>query len=279
MDIKLSQAEIDYIKAKRETEKAEALATQKKKEEVLQKNILDKEKYIRDERALEHAQHAAAQAFIASFPKGWSIKYVPYTKTFKVDGDYLNPENPKECNWNREVLWEKTEEFTNAHIVKGTYDISVHPADNDYSHPHPAYMDLSSISFEFRKKYTRVKTVIKKIQAMEEVAAAKVAALALAASSTAKMEVKLKEMFPDAEIKLEKEWKNDHYYSGYRSRRGSSGYEIKVFTVNLPNGSYMKCRYSDDLSMSIERMHIHIPALEDEKDPLKKLEILNNLKF
>lgn len=278
-DIKLTPAEAEYIKAKREADEAEALAIQKKKEEHLQKEILDKEKYINEERALESAQHATAQTFVASFPKGWTIKYVPYSKSYIVHGDYLNKENPKECNWEREKLWEKTEDFTKAHIVKGTYDIRVFPVDTNYRSGHPAYMDMSSISYEFRKKYTKVKTVIKKINELEESIAFQAAAKVKAANATEQLKEKLAAMFPDAVITFDKEWKNDHFYSGYSRRRGSSGYEIKVFTVTLKNGSSMKCRYYDDLSLSIERMHVVIPKLDAEKDPLKKLQIMNALNF
>jgi hypothetical protein len=138
-------------------------------------------------------------------------------------------------------------------------------------------MDMSSISYEFRKKYTRVKTVIKKIKELEEIATNKAAAKVKAANATETLKAQLAERFPDAEIKFETEWKSN--FSGYgRSRRGS-GYEIKVFTVILKNGSAMKCRYYDDLSLSIEKTHIVIPKLDAEKDPLKKIEIMNTLTF
>lgn len=276
-DIKLTPAEVEYIKAKRETEEAEALVLQKKKDELFQKELLEREKYIANDRLLERAQHAAAQGFIVSFPKGWTIKYVPYTKQYVIHGDYLNKENPKECNWEREKLWEKTEDFTEAHIVKGTYDIRVFPVDTSYRSGHPAYMDMSSISYEFRKKYTKVKTVIKKINELEESVAFQAAAKVKAANATEQLKAKLATMFPDTEIKFDTEWKNN--YSGYRRRRGSSGYEIKVFTVTLKNGSSMKCRYYDDLSLGIERLHVVIPKLDAEKDPLKKLQIMNALNF
>lgn len=271
-EIKLSEAEIAFIKAKREADEAAAAVEKAKRDKRVATEILAKETLIAKDHEAERLQNNTAINFLLEFPTAWKKKESEYQKTYQVLGDYLNPENPKECDWKREVAWEKTETFKRISIVKGDYEINVFAAESGYN-AKPAHMDLRGISYEFRKNYTRVKTVLKKIKELEDEKSAKIVAVEKAKNAKEQMQAKLETMFPDATIKVYEERK-----SSYSGRRGSA-YTAKMFRVDLKNGSYMEARYYEDLSVSVERMHVSIPKLDNEKDPLKKLEIMNTLNF
>lgn len=103
--IQLSPAEIKLIQIKREQEELAAKEAELKKAAKLEADIIQQQKHIAKLLAQDAEQINAAKAYAKELGKDWEVIVTQNNQEFKVEGEYINPEDPKACDWKREVEW------------------------------------------------------------------------------------------------------------------------------------------------------------------------------
>lgn len=266
--LELTPAELKLIEITREKEalaKAEAAA---KKAMQLEKDIQAHEAGIAKLLAEYKAQNQAANEYFKAFPKEAELMNLAKSREFKLTGDYTNPENPSENNWEREVLWSKTVNYTDCQILFKSNVV--------YVREHIVY----SSSWKSRgtnkgwkmsinsddKKYTRVSTVVTKIEDEIRVKEAAVKAVEAKKSALQNAVDKLTKEFPEAKIALD-------YAHGQTWSRGAMKTDwndrFDVINVTLTNGIIVS--YGVSGSGQLIRRSITMPKIQDEFELLNQL--------
>jgi hypothetical protein len=147
-------------------------ALKKEQEEIqaqlrLSKDIEYAVKHIDAEIAQGEKQVAAAQKFFNDFSENYELKITETDKTKTVEGKYTNPDNPRENNYEREVLWKKEYKVRNAYIKHKLSNAQI------FIKEHFVYSKFSSENKGFKMfifynakdtAYTNTKTVMQKIE-------------------------------------------------------------------------------------------------------------------
>lgn len=269
--IELTAAEKAYIEAQRATAEALIIEKREKAALLLQQEISAQKKRIATEQGKYDAQNAAARHYFLEFPSKWKLVETKESKTFNVTGDYITPENPSGCNYDRVIPWTETVEFTKLSIVKPGFTVNVIFDPSNPFKTSTSYMSIGS-SYNGHNKYTRVKGVLKRIKETEAVAAEKIATQAKSVAAKQTMEEKIASLYPTAKATFDNEYVSA---SGYGRRRNSQGYYKKVFTLLFPNGFNVKCQYYDDCSVTLIAQGFQM----DIKDTFERIDILSSVKI
>ena len=266
--LELTPAELKMIEIAREKEALENKEKAAKKAIQLEKDIQAHELSIAKLLAEYKAQNQAAKQYFVQFPKEAEIMNLAKSREFKLTGDYTNPENPSENNWEREVLWSKTVTYTDCQILFKSNVIYVREH-IVYSSPYSSRgsnkgwkMSIGSDD----KKYTRVSTVVTKID--EEIKAKEDAVKAVEAKKSSLQTAvdKLTKEFPEAKIAMdhdyEKTWSRGAMKTDWNNR-------FDVINVTLTNGIVVS--YKVYGSGQLGRRSITMPKIQDEFELLNQL--------
>lgn len=257
--LELTPAELKMIEIAREKEAIANKEKEVKKAMQLEKDIQAKEAQIGKLLAQYKGQNIAAKEYFGAFPKGAELMNLAKSMKFEVTGDYTNPENPKENNYEREILWTKTVNYTDCQILFKSNVI--------YVREHIVYssswssrgtnkgwkMSINSDD----KKYTRVSTVVTKIE--DEIKAKQDAEKAKEAKKNALQNAvdAFTQRYPDAKITTDyaygKTWKRGAMHTNYDDR-------YDVVRIQLLNGVAVSYRVYGDGSLS--RLLIDIPNVK-----------------
>ena len=266
--LELTPAELKMIEIAREKEALENKEKAAKKAMQLEKDIQAHELSIGKLLAEYKAQNQAAKEYFGAFPKEAELMNLAKSREFKLTGDYTNPENPSENNWEREVIWSKTVTYTDCQILFKSNVI--------YVRDHIVYsstwssrgsskgwkMSIGSDS----KMYTRVSTVVAKIE--DEIKAKEAAVKAVEAKKSALQTAmdKLTKEFPEAKIAMdhdyEKTWSKGAVRTDWNDR-------FDVINVTLTNGIIVSYRVFG--SGQLSRRSITMPKIQDEFELLNQL--------
>ena len=266
--LELTPAELKMIEIAREKEALENKEKAAKKAIQLEKDIQAHELSIAKLLAEYKAQNQAAKQYFVQFPKEAEIMNLAKSREFKLTGDYTNPENPSENNWEREVLWSKTVTYTDCQILFKSNVI--------YVREHIVYSSSYSARGTNKgwkmsigsddKKYTRVSTVVTKID--EEIKAKEDAVKAVEAKKSSLQTAvdKLTKEFPEAKIAMdhdyEKTWSRGAMKTDWNNR-------FDVINVTLTNGIVVS--YKVYGSGQLGRRSITMPKIQDEFELLNQL--------
>lgn len=266
--LELTPAELKMIEIAREKEALENKEKAAKKAMQLEKDIQAQEAGIAKLLAEYKAQNQAAKEYFGAFPKEAEIMNLAKSKEFKLTGDYTNPENPSENNWEREVLWSKTVTYTDCQILFKSNVV--------YVREHIVYsstwssrgskkgwkMSIGSDS----KMYTRVSTVVTKIEDEIKERNAKAQAVINKKSALQNAVDKLTKEFPEAKIAMdhdyEKTWSRGALKTDWNNR-------FDVINVTLTNGIIVS--YKVLLTGDLIRRSITMPKIQDEFELLNQL--------
>ena len=169
------------------------------------------------------AQNQAAKAYFASFPKGAELVELKKSKKFEVTGEYTNTENPYSNGYEREILWTKTVDYIDCQILFKSNVIYVreHIVYTRYAYRGTNKGYKMAINSD-DKKYTRVSTVVTKIE--DEIKEKQDAAKAREAKKNALQNTvdAFTKKYPDAKITTDyaygKTWKRGAMHTNYDDR-------------------------------------------------------------
>ena len=266
--LELTPAELKMIEIAREKEALENKEKAAKKAIQLEKDIQAHELSIAKLLAEYKAQNQAAKQYFVQFPKEAEIMNLAKSREFKLTGDYTNPENPSENNWEREVLWSKTVTYTDCQILFKSNVIYVREHivySSSYSARGTNKGWKMSINSD-DKKYTRVSTVVAKIEDEIKVKEAAVKAVEAKKSALQTAMDKLTKEFPEAKIAMdhdyEKTWSRGAMKTDWNNR-------FDVINVTLTNGIIVS--YKVYGSGQLSRRSITMPKIQDEFELLNQL--------
>ena len=276
-NVELTPAELEMIKLKREQEQLAKKEAELRKQTQLEKDIAEKKAYITKVTAKDAAQVQAAQDFAKALGAGFKVEIRKWADPLVISGDYLNPENPTQCNYQREKLWEVSFDRQSACIVHGAYKVSV-DEQVVYSNRWSArgtskgikmYVSGPGIDWkEERRALSRpqkakekIETAIAKIKAEEEFKNKQKSALQ-------KTVERFKAEYPDAEVTADR-----GYERGY-GRRYSEGITYDMVRVKFANGCSIAYRVYPDGSLS--RVSFNLPGAKDEAT---FMQTLSQMKF
>lgn len=278
-EIQLSPAELEMIKLKREQEELAKKELEAKKALQIEKEIIAAEERVARIIKGDEEQVAAAEKFLGELlthSSQYVLEVINSEEIAEVKGDYINPDNPKEGNYNRVVVWSKTYPRKVAHINYGNYKVRVakHFTHKTYRSTDNGYkMFISGNGIEYNREnrpYAKAKTIhevftdaIKSIQEKKDLQEKKKNAL----STTFE---KMKLLYPNAKIV-----EGYDFEKNYNPRRHGYGERYDTITITLPNNITITYRvYSDG---SLGRKNISFP--NNGTDQWKILEKLNSITF
>lgn len=266
--LELTPAELKMIEIAREKEAIENKEKEARKAMQLEKDIQAHEAGIGKLLAEYKGQNIAAKEYFGAFPKGAELMNLAKSREFKLTGDYTNPENPSENNYEREVLWSKTVTYTDCQILFKSRVVYVREHivySSSYSSRGTNKGWKMSIGSD-DKKYTRVSTVVTKIE--DEIKVKEDAVKAVEAKKSALQNAvdKLTKEFPEAKIALD-------YAHGQTWSRGAMKTDwndrFDVINVTLTNGIIVS--YGVSGSGQLIRRSIIMPKIQDEFELLNQL--------
>jgi hypoxanthine-guanine phosphoribosyltransferase len=263
--LELTPAELEMVALKREQEALAKKEAELKKQAQMEKEIVDRQVAIAKNVAQCNRQVKAVKDFAAELGKGYEVAITVFEEEAKVTGDYITPEDPKGCGYEREVLWSQKYNKETARIKHGNYTITV---DEQFvygskwsyratSKGYKMYVSGPGIDWkEERRALGRISTVKEKIKtAMEKIQAEENYKNAQK-NSLEKTVDKFKAEYPDAEVTTEK-----GYDRGY-GKRYSEGVTYDMVRVKFANGCSIAYRvYADG---SLGRISFNLPAAKDE---------------
>jgi len=281
-EIVFTEAEVRMIQLQREQEELAKKEADIKKAIEIEKSTKKAEDRIVAHQKKDECQVSKATEYLNELLKhdsGYEINIRVSSQTEKVTGDYINPDNPKESNYEREILWSKEYERRNAGITYKGYRISVdehivhdsswsrHGSSKGYK------MYISGPSVEYaqeRRAYTRAAKVhevitntIKSIENKKLLEEKKKDAL------TATHE-RIKGLYPDAEVTTG----YDYERSYNNSRQYTVGERYDTITVRFPNKIQLVYKVYPDGSLG--RKSISLPT---DKDQWSVMETLSKIMF
>lgn len=275
----LSPAELEMIKLKREQEELAKKELEAKKALQIEKDIAAAELQLAKTMKEDEEQVAATVKYLEELVNcspQYVIEIVDSQNVIEVKGDYINPDNPKEANYNRVVVWSKTYPRKVAHINYGNYKVRVakHFTYKSYRSVDNGYkMFISGDGIDYNRNnrpYAKAKTVhevftdaIKSIQEKKELQEKKKNAL----STTFE---KMKLLYPNAKIV-----EGYDFEKNYNPRKYGYGERYDTITITLPNNITITYRVYSDGSLS--RKSISFPS--NGPDQWKILEKLNSITF
>ena len=190
----------------------------------------------------------------------------------KVHGDYINPEDQKGCDFEREIIWSEKYNKESARIKYGNYTICVEEqivysskwSTRGTSKGYKMYVSGPGIDWkEERRALGRVSTVKEKIKtAVDKIQAAENHKNAQK-NALEKTVDRFKSEYPDAEVTTDRGWEK-----GYgRNRYVGTTYDM--VRVKFANGCSIAYRvYADG---SVSRVSFNLPATKDEATFMKNL--------
>jgi hypothetical protein len=281
-EIALTTAEVKMIQLKREQEDLAKKEADVKKTIQLEKDIkLAEERivahYKKDEQQINEANTYLNE--LLKHDSGYESNLRVTTETEKIRGEYLNPDNPKESNYDREIAWHKDYERKSVGITYKGYRISVEEhvvyssswSSSRTSKGYKMYVSGPSMDYaQERRAYTRaakvheiITNVIESIESKRLLEEKKKDAL------TATHE-RIKGLYPDAEVTTG----YDYERSYNNSRQYTVGERYDTVTVIFSNN--IKLIYKVYPDGSLGRKSISLPT---DKDQWSVMETLSKIKF
>lgn len=270
--LELTPAELEMIALKREQDALAKKEADLKKQAKAEKEIAERKLQMNKTIAACDRQVQVAKDFAAELGKGYEVVITDITDHAKVHGDYINPEDPKGCEYERELLWEERYNRQSARIKYGNYTITVEEqivyssswSSRGTSKGYKMYVSGPGIDWkEERRALGRVSTVKEKIKtAMDKIQAEENHKNAQK-NALEKTVDRFKSEYPDAEVITDRGWEK-----GYGSKR-YVGTTYDMVRVKFANGCSIAYRvYADG---SLGRVSFNLPAAKDEATFMKTL--------
>ena len=271
-NVELTPAELEMIKVKREQEALAKKEAEAKQAIQLEKDIKKREELIIQEQKKDQMQLEAANTYAAELGSMYTVKTEERTSTAKISGDYLNPSNPKECDYKRVVLWSKEYTRKSAWIVRGEYKILIEEHTTfssryDYRGTSQGFkMSITGPGIDFNnRKYSRASKVNEIIQNAISDVEQKAKAKEQKANALNNVKQRMKQTYPTAKI--------DESYDYERSYK-SLGDRYDTLILTFENGICVTYRVFSDGSLS--RLNITFPK---QKDAWSLMELLSKITF
>ncbi len=278
--IQPTEAELKWIQLQREKEAIEKKEAEAKKAIQLEKDIKDAEARIIKILDKDSEQLAAALDYHTALSKitdNYKIDYILKDETIVVKGDYINPDNPKENNYDRIVSWSKTIKRRSAVI---NYFNSINNTNYAvFIREHMTYgyravnqgykMYISGPGIEYKTSNRAYKNPAKVNEIITETIESinrKVRIEEKKKNVLVDTVTKMKELYPDAQITegydYERDYKNNIRYPSER---------YDTITIRFTNGINIKYKlYSDG---SLGRLRVGF----NTNDEWSLMEVLNNI--
>lgn len=278
--IQPTEAELRMIQLQREKEAIEKKEAEAKKAIKIEKDITAAENDIVKLIDGDSEQIKTATVYHTTLSKisdNYKIDFILKDLVINVYGDYINPDNPKEHNYDRVVCWSKTIKRRSAVInyfnsINNTnYAVSIreHMSYSGYRTTNQGYkMYISGPGIEYNTSNRAYKTPSK----VHEIITETIESI----NRKTRMEEKKKSVLVDTVTKMKELYPNAKITEGYdyeRVHRGNNsiGERYDTITINFTNGINIKYRvYSDG---SLGRLHVGV----NTGDEWSLMEILNKI--
>ena len=209
--VELTPAEIQLIQLRREQEELAKREAEIKKAAKLEADIESQKKTMQKLLTQDAEQVQAAHSFNIELGGNWQVIVKERMDKFTVKGEYINSENPKEADFEREILWESEALRRSAFIQytpNPTFKIEVkeHWVSSRHSYRssnkgYKMFLYGPDVDYKYQQKaLIKAKTVNEKVQELIDAANAK---LQMAAKQKSVVETtidKMKALYPDATI-------------------------------------------------------------------------------
>ena len=273
-ELQLTPAEQKLIELKREEERIKAEKEAVEKAQKIEKAIQEKKFIMQNDLLAADKQRDAVATFFKDFPKGWEMKDKVEKRTYTAYSWVGDKYDKKDIHWEEEVdvktsFIEKEgyKVLVEKHIVdtSGRYSYRPHYKDKGWG------MKVKGPGFDYKEEerfYKRVGTVVDKIDTKintkksEEKAKNSYEVYARAEFK------KLQEKYPEAEMKLEHNWKRYSY-----SKHGE-GYYMWEAPIKFQNGVSVTIRFHSNQTTT--RSNFGFPEMES---PLDLVDMFSEMKF
>jgi len=274
--VELTPAEIQLIQLKREQEALAQKELELKKTAKMEADIASQEKHIKKLQAEDAAQVQATTSFNMELGINWRVITTEKMQTFKVTGDYLNPEDPKACDYQREILWETEALRRSAYIQYApdpTFKIEVKEhwvsRRNSYRSTNEGYKMFlygPDVDYKYQSKaIIKAKTINDKVEEILESKRAKIEFEAKKKSSLETTVDKIKSLHPDAEIVKGTGYERN----SYGRRTDYTNYDQIVITFS--NGVKITYKVYSDGSLSRKDITFNVKDSWELMDKVSKI--------
>ena len=274
--VELTPAEIQLIQLKREQEALVQKEAELKKAAKMQEEIAQREKHIKKLQTEDAAQVQATTSFNMELGLNWEIIITEKMETFKVNGDYLNPEDPKACDYQREILWQTEALRRSAYIthkVDPTFKIEVKEhwvsRRNSYRSSNEGYKMFlygPDVDYKYQSKaIVKPKTINEKVEEIMEAKRAKVIAEAKKKSVLETTVDKMKSLYPDATVTPGTGYERNNY----GRRTDYTSYDQII--IDFPNGIKITYKVYSDGSLGRKDITFNVKDSWELMDKLAKM--------
>ncbi len=268
--IELSPAELEMIKLKREQAALAEKEAEAKKALELEKNIKAKQDIIAANKKKDQEQIAAARKYLLDFDTTqYSLDINTRHETVQVTGDYIDK------FFNRNILWSEVYgrqwaviSHKNGQKVKVDEQIVYSYGWRTKGESKGYKMYISGPGIEYKQEgqaLSRVKSVMKKIKAANEVIESKRKHEENKKNALRVTVDRFKAEYPDAEVTTD--YSYDKVYGSSRSY--SSGERYDIVRTKFVNGANIVYRVYANGSLS--RVSFNLPSAKDEASFMKNL--------
>ena len=268
MTIELTPAEIEMIKVKRDQEELAKKEADLKKRAQYEKEIEGRKSYISKQTQVDNAQIEAARKYANELGSMYTVEIRSWDEKLTVTGDRINQDNPKESNYDRHIIWERSYKRQEATIIrpngpKDVFKIAVteHIVGDGwrYSKSKGYKMCICSGPEIDYKQSSRMYTRASKVNDIIKEALNTVtfkANLEIAKKTALQTTVdKMKDQYPDATIVT------GYDYERLRTDRIGIGAKYDTVTITFTNGVCIVYRVYSDASLG--RISINFPNQKD----------------
>lgn len=274
--VELTPAEIQLIQLKREQDALAQKEAELKKAAKMQEEIAQREKHIKKLQSIDAAQVQATTSFNMELGLNWEMITTEKMETFKVTGDYLNPEDPKACDYEREIVWQTEALRRSAYIrhkVDPTFKIEVkeHWVSRRQSYRstnegYKMFLYGPDVDYKYQSKaIVKAKTINEKVEEIMEAKRAKAIAEAKKKSALETTLDKMKSLYPDATIMTGTGYEK----SGYGRRTDYTNYDQIVIT--FPNAVKITYKVYSDGSLGRKDITFNVNDSWELMDKLAKM--------
>lgn len=276
-NVELTPAELEMINLKREQDALAKKEADLKKQARMEKEVAERKQHMAKTIATCNRQVQAVKDFANKLGKGYEVVVTVHEEEAKVHGDYINPEDPKGCDFEREIIWSEKYNKESARIKYGNYTISVEEhivythsrwSGSGASKGYKMYVSGPGIGWkEGNRALGRVSTVKEKIKDAIDKIQAEENHKNAQKNSLEKTVDRFKVEYPDAEVTT------DHGYERRYGKRYLDSVTYDMVRIKFANGCSIAYRVYSDGSLS--RVSFNLPAEKDEATFMKKLSQMN----
>lgn len=274
--VELTPAEIQLIQLRREQEELAKREAEIKKAAKLEADIESQKKTIQKLLTQDAEQVQAAHSFNIELGGNWQVIVKERMDKFTVKGEYINSENPKEADFEREILWESEALRRSAfiqYIPNPTFKIEVkeHWVSSRYSYRssnkgYKMFLYGPDVDYKYQQKaLIKAKTVNEKVQELIDVVNAKLQMAAKQKSAVETTVEKMTALYPDATITTGTGYEKNSY------GRRTDYFNYDQVVISFTNGIKITYKVYSDGSLGRKEITFNVKDSWELLDKLAKI--------